>query len=142
MPKLTKGQLAYRRRNQRARTAGFSSYYDQRVRRGQLTNERPTGEALRTARGHAGRSGLLDYLQENDVVMLYRHVKDHERDAQGRWKVIEKIVHPDRPGRRERRFVLRNVSDRALRALIKAELERGAQMTLIPSLDQQKLLKA
>lgn len=134
----------YARRQARARAAGFESYYDRRVRGGRAatpSTPRPSGDLLQRARGHAGRAGLLAYIQPGDIVMLDRHVKDHDRDERGRWRRIGKEVHPDDPSRPVRRFQLFNVSDAQLARLIDAELARGANMTLIPSLDQQRLLR-
>ncbi len=71
--------------------------------------------------------------------MLGQHVSHYKRDAQGYWLNVDKHVVSDLGGR-SRSFLLRRISDAGLRALIRAEEARGAVMTLVPSLDQRRLL--
>lgn len=111
----------FAKRDKQARAWGFRSYWDQRQR--------------------GDWASLLRYIRPGDIVMLERHVGDHKRNGLGEWERIEKIVHPDDPRRSEKRFVLRNISDRQLARLIDEELMRGANMSMIPSLDQQRLLR-
>lgn len=48
---------AWQRRNERARAEGFRNYYDKRTR-GKPDAPKPTGDALRRARGHAGAADV------------------------------------------------------------------------------------
>lgn len=125
-PKKRDRAAEYARRNAQARSYGFRSYWEQRQ--------------------HGEWASLLRYIEPGDYVQLYRHLspENYERNARGEWVEIVKVVHPDNPPggrqRRERMFTLRNISDAQLARLIQLELARGADMTLIPSLDQQRLL--
>lgn len=68
-------------------------------------------------------------------------IRSVDRDAQGRYVRIVKVVLDAVTGR-ERRFVLRNLTRLQLVKLIHDEQARGAAFSLSPSLDQRKLLPA
>lgn len=134
----------YRRRQARAKEAGFESYYDQRMRGGASavpSDPLPRTRAERQRRrGHAGFSAFLDYIHEGDVVMLADHISRIERSASGRYAAIEKLVVPEDPERATRRFVIHGLTATQLQQMIEAEIEAGAVLTPVPSLDQRRLL--
>jgi hypothetical protein len=94
-------KAAYARRDARARALGFSSYYDQRVRKGRLSAPRPTGAALRRARGHAGGRDLVGAAGEGDIVIAGNAI----RDSRGRFKQIDLSLVDANDGS-EREFTL------------------------------------
>src|SRR4029077_20733962 len=126
------------RRDAAARAKGYASYYDYRAHdNGRLAPSAPrlSGEQLARARGHIGRAAFLRSLDEGDLIIMRESVSSVERDAQGRYKRIVKVVLDAVTGR-ERRFVLRNLTRLQLVKLIHDEQERGAVFSLSPSLDQ------
>jgi hypothetical protein len=139
----------YARRQQRARQAGFGSYYQRRVA------GVPKGERARV-RGHRGRADFLASLREGDLIVCditsvktrtrrrrlpdrrfksgYRVVADEVYTA------IYKTVIPADNGV-EREYVLRNLTHDELLAAIEEEEARGVVFSPQPSLDQRRLLK-
>jgi hypothetical protein len=76
---------AYARRDARARALGFASYYDLRVRRRNLGAPRPSGEALRRARGHRGGRDLVRAARDSDLI----NAGITDRDSKGRYRRID-----------------------------------------------------
>ena len=133
----------YRRRQERARSRGFESYYQERIRGGAKASPDtpPPGPEVRRRRaGHGGRSAFLDYIREGDVVMRADHLSRIERAGSGRYVAIEKLVVPEDPERPTRRFVMHGLTKAQLARMIEAELQAGAVLTPVPSLDQRRLL--
>lgn len=123
---------AYARRDARAKARGYKSYYDYRTH--------DYGKLPANAnRLIPGVNAFLRGLDEGDTIIMPEGIRSVERDAQGRYIRIVKIVL-DAVTARERRFVLRNLTRPQLIALIKAEQAKGAIFSLSPSLDQRKLL--
>lgn len=88
----------YRRRQERARAAGFTNYYERRIkggeRRAKPSSPRPTGAALRTARGHASAEDFIRELKPGALV----EVTDYDRGADGQVRRLGLLV-TDEDGR-------------------------------------------
>ena len=125
------------RGHKQAAGSGRGAEYQGRVKRAEAAGKR--GPA---ARGQRGRAAFLAYIRPGDLVLLDVPVGQIEIDSRGRFVAIPKLVVPDNPRRRPRTFVIRNLSRDGLAAMIRAELDRGANLTPVPSLDQRKLLPA
>lgn len=97
---------AYEARNARARALGFRNYYDYRIRSGRLENPRPTGAALRVARGHASAADLRDWARQGGATVS----RIAERDAGGRRTVVD-VSYTDDRGVRQFRLRGPQVSD-------------------------------
>lgn len=139
---------AYRRRNERARSLGYASYYDYRIHdSGRIPAGKPPVPKGKRAdvRGHgSGGRGFLQRLHEGDLIMLSELISDIEtyvgRDGVERLRDYSKIVVPEDGGpTRHHRF--RRQTRAELRDLIEAETARGATFSLAPSLDQRRLLR-
>lgn len=114
--------LEYARRQARARSLGYGSYYERRVRAGAPPSApKPTGEALARVRGHRGYRDLLRGLRDGDIVQVD---PGSPRDDKGRWKVV-RITVLDAQGN-EHTYTLRNVSDEKVRALLERMENVGA----------------
>jgi ribosomal protein L27 len=126
---------AYKRRDARARALGFKSYYDQRVRKGKLSAPRPTGAALRRARGHASGRDLLATARDGDVVVASMG----GRDAQGRYRQIDITLLGSDGGDLE--FTLRGSQMKAsyLRRLVADLGAKGVTFSPAPSLDLRRI---
>lgn len=83
---------------------------------------------------------FLAYIREGDEVMLADLVGAVPVDERGRLGPFEKRVVPAAPGRRVRVFRIGKVTKARLRRLIEQEIERGAILTPVPSLDQRRLV--
>jgi hypothetical protein len=88
----------YRRRQERARAAGFENYYGQRIRGGASratpTTPRATGARLRAARGHASAEDFIRELRPGALV----EVTDYGRGADGQVRRLGLLV-TDEDGR-------------------------------------------
>lgn len=114
------------------------SEYRRRIRR---YEERNPGASRAEAGGRA-RTAFLAYIREGDVVMLADHISRVPVDSLGRIGPFHKQVVPEAENRRVRMFRIPRLTRAALRRLIVQELERGAVLTPVPSLDQRKLVTA
>lgn len=90
----------YKRRQERARAAGFSNYYERRIRGGERkakpASPRPTGAALRTARGHASAEDFIRELRPGALV----EVTDYDRGADGQVRRLGLLVTDEDGGER------------------------------------------
>jgi hypothetical protein len=128
-------KAAYARRNARARALGFTSYYDQRVRKGRLSAPRPTGAALRRLRGHASGRDLLATARDGDVVIASMG----GRDANGKYHHVDITLLGSDGGDLE--FTLRGPQMKTsyLKQLV-ADLEaKGVAFSPAPSLDLRRI---
>lgn len=114
------------------------SEYQRRVRRYQ---ERNPGASRAEAGGRA-RTAFLSYIREGDVVMLADHISRIPVDSRGRVGPFNKQVVPESEKRKVRVFRIPALSRSALRRLIEQEIERGAVLSPVPSLDQRRLVTA
>lgn len=133
----------YRRRQERARQRGFRSYYDERIRGGAEatpSTPAPTPEERRQRGGHAGYAAFIDYIHDGDTVMMADHISRIQRSPSGRYEVIEMLVIPDDPRRPTKRFWIRGLTRGGVRRMVEAEIEAGAVLTPVPSLDVRRLL--
>ncbi len=129
----------YSRRQERAKALGFTGYYERRTRTAP-GSPRPSTAELRKRRGHAGRASFLAYIKPGDLVMLADHISTVRITGEKIGPFVKRVIPADlRPSRE---FTIRNQTMRSLARLIKDELERGAVMSLAPSLDQRRLLRA
>jgi hypothetical protein len=128
---------SYERRNARARSLGYESYYDYRVHgSGTVPASQPVTPEMREAnRGHrsaADLGRLIDRYAGRDIHVIPAGL---DRDARGRWKHVDVLVIM--PDGSERRFILRG------RQASTAELERlrasltaaGVPFLAAPSID-------
>lgn len=112
-------------RNAEARSLGFRNYYEVRIRgglaaarRGDISpaTARPTGEALRAARGHAGLFDLVAGTQHGSMVQIGANLGTLERNENDNWTAIPvQVFGPDGT---ERDYLLRNLTDAELAWLL------------------------
>jgi hypothetical protein len=113
----------YRRRQERAREAGFASDYDRRMRRGVPEGPLPySEEAAEYQRGHRGEGFLRDYAREGDAVQI-----GSERDSQGRFTTLN--LYPEDPDREVRTISIRDLSTDDLRDLLDDLAAEGVAVT-------------
>ena len=118
----------YARRQARARAAGFTSLYAQRVRGGALASPlapRPSGEELAQRRGHRSYSDLIRSFKSGDLITIDSVAS--ERNAKGQWtRVVLLVLSED--NRTERAYTLsgRALTPAALRLLIDRADAAGA----------------
>lgn len=106
----------YARRQERARTLGFESYYARRVRRGAPPSApRPSGRELRAARGHAGFRDLLRELGDGDIIGIDGAASTRDPTT-GRWTNVK--IHVIDVNGREHTYTMRNVSDEKVQDLL------------------------
>lgn len=74
---------AQERRNERARELGFENDYDRRIRGGDPSAPRPTGEDLDMARGHRGAADFDRLIHSGSVVSV--SVEPGDRNSLGQW---------------------------------------------------------
>lgn len=135
-------KAAYARRDARARALGYASYADYRLH---LYGKLPPGpleitsEERSKRRGHRGTADFLRELGEGDLIIMPEGLSAVERDAQGRYVRIVKLVIDAENGR-ERTYTLRNLTRAELEATIAEEERKGAIFSPSPSLDQRRLL--
>lgn len=134
MPRPRKQPSAYSRRNARARALGFRNYYEQRV-----AGTQPGTAARAAARGHRSRSDFLASLGEGDLIIMPNGLSSVERTADGRYKLITKLVVDGDTGD-ERIYTLRNLTRDELVQTIDEEERTGAVFSPSPSLDQRRLV--
>lgn len=121
----------YQRRQARARSLGYGSYYERRVA------GVPRGARAR-ARGHRGRADFLRDLGEGDLIIVPEGIGSVTINDRGLYTRMTKLVIDAVTGR-ARTYVFRNFSRAYLSALIDAEEARGAVWSPAPSLDQRRL---
>lgn len=127
---------AYERRNQRARAAGYRSYYDYRAHdNGRLPPDVAPikGERLGRLRGHRSAADLERSVKTGSLVMVVNH---SERDpSSGQYTWVE-VVTVD-PSGRERSFRLRGpqLRRRQLERTVTRVERRGGVLSPSPSLD-------
>ncbi len=120
----------YARRQRKARSLGFGSYYERR------TSGVPVGARAR-ARGHRGRADFLGSLREGDLILC--DITGVRLRPSGRYDVIWKTVIPA-DGGPEREYALRNQTRASLLAAIEAEVDAGVIFSPSPSMDQRRLV--
>lgn len=137
---------AYDKRNARARSLGYTSYYDYRLHANGRIPPGPIqlSPAERSRRrGHRGRRDFLASLGEGDLILLPYGISSVEfdedaRGGEGAYVEIVKLVVDAETGS-EREYVLRNLTRDELIETIYEEETRGAVFSPAPSLDQRRL---
>lgn len=130
---------AYERRNARARSLGYRSYYDYRAHGNGArppTAPKLQGEKLRQARGHASAADLRRASLDGALVTTI----GEGRKADGSYQRLRVIV-VDLDGK-QREYVLRGkqAEQRQLRKTIAAVSAGGAVFSPSPSLDLQNMI--
>lgn len=130
---------AYERRNARARSLGYQSYYDYRAHgNGARPPDAPrlSGEALRQSRGHASAADLRRANVEGALVTTI----GEGRKADGTYQRL-RVTVIDIDGK-QREFILRGkqAGGDALRTTIAAVAGGGAVFSPSPSLDLQNMV--
>lgn len=127
------------RRNTVARSKGYASYYDYRVRgqsKGTPTTARASGERLRRLRGHASGQDLRSAARDGDLLVASMG----GRNDQGQWTRVDITLIGSDGGERE--YVLqgrRQVSKAYITQLV-ADLEAvGVIFSPAPSLDLRRM---
>lgn len=93
-------------------------------------------------RGHRGQTAAFKrFIKEGDLILC--DVRAVDRDPKkGIYKRIEKqVITGSGVRRRDRFFVLRDLTRRELEALIEFEIRRGVVFSPAPSLDQRRLIE-
>lgn len=127
----------YKRRQARARALGYESYYARRVRKGAPPSApKPSGAALRRARGHAAGRDLARSSRDGDLLIASLG----GRDLQGRYHRVDVTVIPA-DGGDEREFTLRGsqLSPEYLQRLVDDLERRGVIFSPSPSLDLRQI---
>ncbi len=126
-PRKRAVSASYEKRNQRARSLGYKSYYDYRAHdNGRLapTAPRLRGERLARARGHRSGSDLRRAIRDGSLVFTS---DTSVRGKDGRFKWVEVTVLDDQTGS-EKTFYLqgRQVTSANLRRIADYATDHGA----------------
>lgn len=122
----------WEKRNEHARRLGFRNYYDYRAH-DYGKREKLSGDALRSARGHAGPADLERVLRSGRVAVLTQ--EPYDRGPDGRWREVR--VSVQLVDGSQQRFQLRDeqLTDAALAPIRDAIADSGTDIYSSPSLD-------
>lgn len=125
----------YARRQARARTLGYQSYYARRIRAGAPPSApRPVGERLRELRGHASAADLRAVLRSGRAEILVQ--EPGPRNRKGQVTEVRVTVQLTDGSQRTYRIRSRTLSDPGeLRSLRLAIRDSGTDIYVSPSPD-------
>jgi hypothetical protein len=138
-PHGSRNSPAYERRNARARSLGYRSYYDYRIHgNGSIppAAAAATGEARQRLRGHRSAADLRRAIREGTTVSIAGH---SERDSNGQYRWLElSVLSPD-GSERTYRLTGKQLQKQQLGRLVGELDHKGAAFAPTPSFDLRRL---